>query len=103
MASPVHSRRRLYTVSVTHEDRDVRNVTISLSDELARWTRVKAAECDKSMSAFIAEVLEREQEKDDAYWRAYEDWKRRPSFQLRPDASTPQPTRAETYDGPRFR
>jgi hypothetical protein len=81
----------------------MRNVTISLNDELARWTRVKAAEADKSVSAFIAALLEREQDKDDAYDAAHEAFRQWPAIQLRPEAATRLPTREETYDEPRFR
>ena len=103
MPAALDSRRGLYTGSVKHEHREMRNVTISLSDDLARWTRVKAAECDKSMSAFIAGILEREQEKDDAYERAMAEHFNRKAYALRQDPSESFPTRAEIYDGPRFR
>jgi hypothetical protein len=81
----------------------MRNVTISLNDELARWTRVKAAEADKSVSAFIAALLVREQEKDDAYERAMRNHFTRETHQLRRDPTERLPAREETYDGPRFR
>jgi hypothetical protein len=36
----------------------MKNVTISLDEKVARWARVKAAEQDKSLSRFLAELLE---------------------------------------------
>ncbi len=36
----------------------MKNVTISLNEKIARWARVKAAEQDKSLSRFLAELLE---------------------------------------------
>jgi hypothetical protein len=35
----------------------VKNVTITLSDELARRARVEAAQADKSLSRYIADLL----------------------------------------------
>jgi hypothetical protein len=43
----------------------LRNVTITLEEELARWARVEAARNDTSVSQYLAAVLkERMQEKD---------------------------------------
>jgi hypothetical protein len=42
-----------------------RNITIAVDEDLARWTRVRAAERDKSVSQFVAEVLERERREAD--------------------------------------
>jgi len=38
----------------------MKNVTITLSDDLARRARVAAAARDKSLSKFISELVERE-------------------------------------------
>jgi hypothetical protein len=38
----------------------MRNVTISLSEDLARWARVEAAKAGKSLSRWLAEKLESE-------------------------------------------
>ncbi|GAB1582594.1 DUF6364 family protein [Phyllobacterium phragmitis] len=37
----------------------MKNITISMDEELARKTRVEAAKAGKSMSRFIAELLEK--------------------------------------------
>ncbi|MEX0783351.1 MAG: hypothetical protein WD557_11930 [Dehalococcoidia bacterium] len=42
-----------------------RNITIAVDEGLARWTRVRAAECDKSVSQLVAEMLERERASGD--------------------------------------
>ena len=34
----------------------MKNVTITLPDDLARWLRIRAAEDDRSVSRWIAEV-----------------------------------------------
>ncbi len=36
----------------------MKNVTITLRDDIADWLRVEAAKSDRSMSAFVAEMLE---------------------------------------------
>lgn len=35
----------------------MRNVTISLDEEVARWVRVAAAEHDLSVSRYVGEIL----------------------------------------------
>ena len=41
-------------------------MTISLDEDLARWARVRAAECDTSLSQLLGDVLRAEMEKDAA-------------------------------------
>jgi hypothetical protein len=50
----------------------MRNVTISLTDDLARWARVWAAEHDTSLSAFLADMLKEARERETRY-RSSED------------------------------
>jgi hypothetical protein len=47
--------------------RKLRNVTISLDEELARWARVEAARRDTSVSRMIAEMLRERMLGGDAY------------------------------------
>lgn len=47
-----------------------RNVTISLDEETARWTRVEAARHDMSVSRFVGELLHRGMAEDQQYERA---------------------------------
>jgi hypothetical protein len=48
----------------------MRNVTISLEEELARWVRVQAAERDMSMSSFVGGLLREYMELTRAYKKA---------------------------------
>jgi hypothetical protein len=50
-------RALIDTKFVLHYFRVVKNVTISMDENLAAWVRVEAAKADKSVSAWIAEVL----------------------------------------------
>ena len=52
---------------VFHYSRDVKNVTVSLPDETARWLRVAAAKADRSVSGWLADMLEKMRRQDDEY------------------------------------
>jgi len=45
----------------------MRNVTISLDDDTARRVRVRAAECDMSVSRYVAELLRNDVGRDAAH------------------------------------
>lgn len=80
----------------------VKNVTISLPEDLARWLRVKAAEDDRSVSRWIADLLARLRRQEDHYDAAMRrSLSRRPSDLGWPDGR--KPTREELYDRPGFR
>ena len=80
----------------------MKNVTIALPEDLARWLRVKAAEDDRSVSRWIAELLERMRRQEDEYDAAM---KRYLAIKPRkldwPEGR--RPTREELYDRPGLR
>ena len=45
----------------------MKNLTIALPDDVARWLRVKAAEDDRTVSRWVAELLERMHRQQDDY------------------------------------
>ena len=45
----------------------MKRVTITLPDDLARWLRVRAAEDDRSMSGWVADLLTGRRRGEDAY------------------------------------
>ena len=45
----------------------MKNVTITLPDDLARWLRVRAAEDDRSVSRWVADLLARMRREEDTY------------------------------------
>ncbi len=59
---------------VCHELRVVKNVTVTLDPEVARWARVRAAERDISVSRFLGELLQREMQRESAYESAMREW-----------------------------
>ena len=54
----------------------LKNVTITVSEEVARWARKKAAEENTSVSKLVGAMLERQMKMSDEYWLAYERWKK---------------------------
>ena len=48
----------------------MRNVTITLDDETARWARVEAARQDTSVSKMVGAMLRERMQREDAYERA---------------------------------
>ncbi len=54
----------------------LKNVTITLSEEVAHWARRRAAEENISVSRLVGRTLENQMRLSDEYWRAYRQWKR---------------------------
>jgi hypothetical protein len=52
--------------------RNLKNVTVTLDPETARWARVEAAKRETSVSRFLGELLRREMEGGQAYEQAME-------------------------------
>ena len=50
--------------------RQLRNITITLEQNLARWARLEAARRDTSVSRFLAEILKDRMLEKDSYQRA---------------------------------
>ena len=50
----------------------LRNMTIIVSEDVARWARNKAAEDNTSVSGLVGRMLENQMRMSDEYWRAYE-------------------------------
>jgi hypothetical protein len=80
----------------------MRNVTITLDEETARWARIQAAERDTSVSRLVGELL-RERMTADRLYRESEE--RFFSLEPRPLAKKGEryPRREELYDRPRLR
>ena len=78
------------------------HITIALPEDLARWLRVKAAEDDRSVSRWIAELLEGRRRQEDEYDAAMER-----CLAIKPGKlewpGGRRPTREELYDRPGLR
>jgi hypothetical protein len=54
----------------------LKNITITVNDEVARWARKKAAEENTSVSRLVGAMLENQMRMTDEYRRAYARWKK---------------------------
>ncbi len=92
----------LDTILVLHYLRAMKNITITLPEDGARWVRVKAAENERSVSKWLAELLERIQRQEDEYEIAM---KRALSIEPRRMewVDGRKPTREELHDRATFR
>lgn len=52
--------------------RGTKNVTVSLPDDTALWLRVQAAKANRSVSSWLAEMIEGERRREDDYEIAME-------------------------------
>ena len=52
--------------------RVMKNVTVSLPEDTARWLRVEAAKADRSVSAWLADLLDGTKRRSDEYDAAME-------------------------------
>ena len=50
----------------------MRNVTVSLPEDTVRWLRVEAAKADRSVSGWLADLLDKMRLQDDEYEAAME-------------------------------
>ena len=80
----------------------MKNVTITLPEDLARWVRIRAAEDERSVSKWVAELLETMRRRQDDYDTAMERLLARKPWKMEwPDGR--RPTRDELYDRPGLR
>ena len=77
----------------------MRNITITLPEECARWVRVRAAQEDRSVSRWLAELLEGMRRREDDYDAAMERLLAIKPQKLNWIAGR-RPTREEIYDRP---
>jgi hypothetical protein len=74
----------------------VRNVTITLDEETARWARIEAARRDTSVSRLVGELLRRSMLEGRSYDLAMRSYLSRPAVVVNRDRS--RPTRDEVHE-----
>jgi hypothetical protein len=52
----------------------MKNVTVTMEDDVADWARMEAARRNTSVSRLVGELLAEKMRHDDAYERAMNDW-----------------------------
>jgi hypothetical protein len=78
----------------------LRNITITLEEDLARWARIEAARQDTSVSQFLADLLKQRMLENDSYEQAMRRALARKPF---PATDGKYPKREEIYDRARVR
>ena len=74
----------------------MKNVTITLKEEVARWARIKAAEKNTSVSRLVGEMLQEKMQAEEGYRLAMEQYLS-PGPQMLKQAGTCYPRREELY------
>ena len=74
----------------------LRNVTITLDEDVARWARIRAAERDTSVSRLVGELLREKMLEDQSYEVAMRACLARPARKLK-KMGTRYPRRADLY------
>jgi hypothetical protein len=80
--------------------KSLRNVTITLDEEVARWARVRAAEANTSVSRLLGEELRRMMRQQQQFDRARRDFQRIDSAVISDDR---YPRREDLRDRPGVR
>jgi hypothetical protein len=82
--------------------RNLKNVTVTLDGETARWARMEAARRDTSVSRLLGDLLRREMLGQEAYETAMKRYLAQASAVHR-DPPAPLPGRDELHDRSRLR
>lgn len=80
----------------------MKNITITLDPDTAKWVRVKAAEQNLSVSKFVGMLLQQQMKDRIDYQRAMERFLSKPPLKLF-DSGDSLPKREELYERPRIR
>ena len=75
----------------------MKNVTVTLPEDVAHWVRVRAAQNDCSVSRWLADVLEKMRSQEDEYMIAMERFLARKTRELR-WIDRQKPTREQLHD-----
>lgn len=93
---------RIDTNIVSHYYHVMKNVTVTLEEETARWARVAAAKRDTSVSRMLGEMLQERMIREQGYASAARDFFSVAPRQLR-TAGQPLPDREDLHDRAGFR
>jgi plasmid stability protein len=75
----------------------MKNVTITLDEEVARWARIRAAERETSVSRFVGAFLREKMQEEETYQAAMQHYLSHPPQALKsPGAGYPR--REDLYD-----
>jgi hypothetical protein len=75
----------------------MKNVTITLDEEVARWARIRAAERDTSLSRLVGELLREKMAEEETYQAAKQQYLSQLPVQLK-SREVKYPTREKLYE-----
>ena len=75
----------------------MKNVTITMDEEVARWARIRAAERNTSVSRLVGELLQEKMREEEDYRLAMEQYLARKPQMLK-KATDRYPKREDLYD-----
>lgn len=82
---------------MTHYIRAMKNVTIRMEEDVARWVRIHAAEHDTSVSRMLGELLKQRMKSDKSYEQAKRQFFSREPKSLKAEGVV-YPDRAAVYE-----
>jgi len=85
---------------VLHYTSDMKNVTITMDEEVAYWVRIRAAEREMSVSRYVGEVLRQSMNTSESYREAM---RRNLARKPRAIGAGGYPSREELHDRPVLR
>ena len=94
--TPSRIADQIDTIFVFHYSRAMKNVTITLDEDVARWARIRAAERNTSVSRLVGELL-REQMRDEEKYRLAQQQYLSQSPQKLKKSNVKYPTRTELH------
>lgn len=74
----------------------MKNVTITVEDDALEWARVEAAKRNTSVSKLVGSFITEMRRREDAYMRAYHEWKN--DTRTWCSDGQPYPRREELYE-----
>lgn len=80
----------------------MKNVTVTLDEDVALWARVRAAENDSSLSRYLGDLLTERMHEEEAYEAARRRYRARKVRALKA-SDDPYPSREELHDRHRLR
>jgi hypothetical protein len=81
--------------------RKLKNMTITVEEDVAKWARLEAARQDTSVSRLVGRIIKEKMVGGGEYDRAMKSYLSRPPVRVR--KGTKLPRREELYDRPRLR
>jgi len=83
--------------TVEHNNSEMKNVTITMDEEVARWARIRAAELETSVSRLVGQMLKEKMLVDQTYEKARDRYLAQPPKALK-KAKEKYPARQDLYD-----